>query len=103
MTSRIDCRSAKSIVRRSMPVPNPPVGGMPKLSAFRKSSSSGWTFSSSPANAAFSYTKRARWSIGSFNSVNALPISMPPMKYSNRSTVVGSSAFFFASGLMSMG
>src|SRR5439155_4343279 len=33
MTSRIDTSPARTITRRSMPSPNPPVGGMPNSSA----------------------------------------------------------------------
>jgi hypothetical protein len=41
--------------------------------------------------------------VGSFNSVKALPISMPAAKISKRSVIVGSSAFCLASGDTSTG
>ena len=37
MTSRIDRCPVRSMTRRSMPRPSPPAGGMPTLSASRKS------------------------------------------------------------------
>ena len=39
MTSRIDWELVSSMTSRSMPMPRPPVGGMPCSSAVRKSSS----------------------------------------------------------------
>ena len=48
ITSRMDVLSVKSIVIRSMPMPSPPVGGMPCSRARIQSSSIGWA-SSSPA------------------------------------------------------
>jgi len=38
-TSRIDAASVRNITRRSMPIPRPPVGGIPNSKARRKSSS----------------------------------------------------------------
>ena len=49
-TSLIAWLSVRSITRRSIPYPIPPVGGIPISSAFRKSSSV-WFASSSPASA----------------------------------------------------
>src|SRR5690606_33573429 len=40
--------SVSSMIMRSMPMPTPPVGGMPYSSARRKSSSRGWVSSSPP-------------------------------------------------------
>ena len=71
-------RSVRSITRRSMPRPRPPVGGMPYSRAARNSSSIGWASSSPAARSAAAMAKRSRWSSGSFSSVKALPISMPP-------------------------
>ena len=43
-------------------------------------------------------SKRLSWSIGSFNSVKALPYSLVMMKSSKRSVKRSSSGFFLASG-----
>ena len=40
MTSRMDAASVSSMTRRSIPIPTPPVGGMPYSRAVTKSSSS---------------------------------------------------------------
>lgn len=52
-TSRIDCASVNSITIRSIPIPKPPVGGIPVSKASKNSSSSGCA-SSLPS--AFSFT-----------------------------------------------
>ena len=81
----------------------PPVGGMPISRALRKSSSV-WLASASPAAASASCAaKRARWSMGSLSSLYALHISQPLIYSSKRSTLQGSSGFFFVSGEISMG
>ena len=94
--------SVSIMTRRSTPNPSPPVGGMPYSSAFRKSSSTSalapWArFLEACAS------MRARWSTGSLSSEKALPISMPLMKYSNRSVMEGSSGLRLASGEISTG
>ena len=102
-TSRIDCASVNSMTRRSIPIPKPPVGGMPYSSASRKSSSTPWA-SSFPSCRSFSCaSNRCLWSIGSFNSVKALANSRPTINSSKRSVNRGSSGFFFARGETSTG
>jgi len=51
ITSRRFGASARTMVSRSIPIPRPPVGGMPYSRALRKSSSMGWA-SASPCAAA---------------------------------------------------
>ena len=102
-TSLIAWLSVRSITRRSIPYPIPPVGGIPISSAFRKSSSV-WLASSSPASARASCAlKRSLWSIGSFSSEYALHISHVLIKSSKRSTLFGSEGFFLVSGEISIG
>ena len=102
-TSLIAWLSVRSITKRSIPYPIPPVGGIPISSAFRKSSSV-WFASSSPASARASCAlKRSLWSIGSFSSEYALHISHVLQKSSKRSTFDGSEGFFFVSGEISIG
>jgi len=102
-TSLIAWLSVRSITRRSIPYPIPPVGGIPISSAFRKSSSV-WFASSSPASARASCAlKRSLWSIGSFSSEYALHISHVLQKSSKRSTLLGSEGFFLVSGEISIG
>ena len=86
-----------------MPMPIPPVGGMPCSSAWMYASSNGCA-SSSPAAASARWAwKRARWSSGSLSSVKALPNSSPPAKTSKRSTSPGSERCLLASGESSTG
>mmetsp|Transcript_11380 Transcript_11380/g.28781 ORF Transcript_11380/g.28781 Transcript_11380/m.28781 type:complete len:357 (-) Transcript_11380:1071-2141(-) len=93
----------RNMVTRSMPMPQPPVGGRPYSRASQKDSSCSCA-SSSPLSLSFIWlTKRARWSCGSFNSVYALQISLPPTKSSKRSVRCGFERCFLASGLMMSG
>ena len=102
-TSLIAWLSVRSITRRSIPYPIPPVGGIPISSALRKSSSV-CSASSSPAAALASCAaKRSRWSIGSLSSEYALHISHVLQNSSKRSTFVGSLGFFFVRGDISIG
>jgi hypothetical protein len=71
--------SVSSIIRRSMPMPQPPAGGMPYSSARTKSWSKNMA-SSSPASLAATWAwKRAAWSSASFSSEKPLPNSRPVM------------------------
>jgi hypothetical protein len=69
-TSRIDGESVSSMTSLSMPMPRPPVGGMPYSSAVRKSSSMSHASSSPAALSAACSSKRPRWSMGSLSSEN---------------------------------
>src|SRR5439155_24549916 len=64
MTSRIDGWLAKSITRRSMPIPSPAAGGIPSSSARTWSSTSQCASSSPRARSWACSRKRASWSIG---------------------------------------
>ena len=102
-TSRMESVWVRSIISRSIPIPIPPVGGMPYSSASMKSTSISEA-SSFPSSFSFNWARnRSRWSIGSFNSVKALAYSRLLMKSSNRSVKRGSWAFFLASGEISIG
>ena len=68
MTSRMVLEFVSSITQRSMPIPMPPVGGMPYSKAVRKSSSSISASSSPRSRCSACLTKRSRWSMGSFSS-----------------------------------
>jgi len=57
ITSLIDAESVSSMISRSMPMPMPPVGGMPCSNAVRKSSSTPHASSSPAAFLAFSVDK----------------------------------------------
>src|SRR5437773_1798251 len=103
ITSRIDGRSVRSMTRRSTPIPSPPHGGSPYSTARRKSSSIGCASTLPAARIAACASKRARWSIRSVSSVNALAYSRPRMMSSNRSTNLGSSSRGRASGEISTG
>src|SRR2546421_1232381 len=103
ITSRIDGWSVRSMTRRSTPIPSPPHGGSPYSTARRKSSSIGWASTLPAARIAACASKRARWSIGSVSSVNALAYSRPRMISSNRSTNLGSSSRGRACGEISTG
>ena len=72
----VEALSVNSITRRSKPKPRPPVGGRPYSNAFTKSSSTSSVISPSSRLAATCASNRCFWSIGSFNSENALPISL---------------------------
>jgi len=102
-TSLIEVLPERTIIKRSIPNPAPPVGGIPCSRARRKSSSKGCV-SSSPAAVCRSWSsKRARCSSGSFSSVNELAISMPLAKHSHRSTSPGSERCALANGESSTG
>mmetsp|Transcript_14565 Transcript_14565/g.33890 ORF Transcript_14565/g.33890 Transcript_14565/m.33890 type:complete len:221 (+) Transcript_14565:687-1349(+) len=75
----------KNMVRRSIPKPNPPVGGNPCSNAVTKESSN-TIASSSPALPAFACSKKSsRCTTGLFNSVYAFANSLPAANNSNRS------------------
>ena len=81
-----------------MPIPIPPVGGIPCSSASMNASSYGCVSSSpAPASARCSSNRR-RCSSGSFSSVNAFAISIPPTYASNRSTSPGIERWRLANG-----
>ena len=101
-TSRIVALSVISITMRSSPKPRPPVGGIPYSSAFTKSSSTSALIPCA-SRASTCASKRRRWSIGSFSSVKALPISWPVMKNSKRSVSAGLDGLRLASGEISTG
>ena len=67
-TSRIAGESVSSITILSMPNPMPPVGGIPIIRAFKKSSSIELASSSPAAFKASCASKRSLWSRGSFSS-----------------------------------
>src|SRR6202049_1854432 len=90
-TSRMVAAPVSSITSRSTPRPSPPAGGMPTSIASRKSSSIGGISESHAARSRASSSNRARWSIGSLSSLNALASSRPAMISSKRSTKRGSS------------
>ena len=95
ITSLILVHPVNNITNLSIPIPTPPVGGIPCSTAWRKSSSMGWA-SSSPNSDNFSCDSNlALWSIGSFNSENALANSAPPINSSNLSTKSGSLFLWF--------
>mmetsp|Transcript_11056 Transcript_11056/g.38487 ORF Transcript_11056/g.38487 Transcript_11056/m.38487 type:complete len:228 (-) Transcript_11056:1079-1762(-) len=102
-TSRMLFLSARNMVMRSMPMPQPAVGGRPYSSATQKPSS--WPCaSSSPAALFFIWsTKRSRCTRGLFSSVYALTTSKPAMKHSKRSVRPGSARWYLASGDISSG
>ena len=79
ITSRMEREPVNTMVRRSMPMPSPPVGGRPKLSARTKSSSMAWASVSPRSRSPSCCRNRLRCSTGSFNSLNALPSSNPPI------------------------
>mmetsp|Transcript_5474 Transcript_5474/g.15089 ORF Transcript_5474/g.15089 Transcript_5474/m.15089 type:complete len:290 (-) Transcript_5474:337-1206(-) len=105
MTSRMEGASARSMTRRSIPMPMPAVGGMPISRACRKSSSTPHASSSPAALSSAWRSKRSRWSTGSVSSEKALPSSRPTAKSSKRSVrpaLLGSRCGF-ARGLTSTG
>src|SRR5499427_7034912 len=103
ITSRMEAESVKSMVRRSMPMPSPAVGGMPYSRARTKSSSIQCASSSPRRRSCACSSKRRRWSMGSLSSEYALAISRRLMKSSKRSTSRGSLVLRFDSGESSMG
>mmetsp|Transcript_28987 Transcript_28987/g.93126 ORF Transcript_28987/g.93126 Transcript_28987/m.93126 type:complete len:224 (-) Transcript_28987:1330-2001(-) len=103
MTSLMEGESVSSITSRSIPMPSPPVGGMPCSSAVRKSSSTPHASSSPAAFLAACASNRARWSTGSVSSENALASSRPTAKSSNRSVTPGRVRCGLASGDTSVG
>ena len=67
--NQIEALFVKNIIKRSIPIPKPEVGGIPYSKARKKSSSIIPLASSSPFSAkAICASKRSLWSIGSFNS-----------------------------------
>ena len=95
--------SVTSMASRSMPIPQPPVGGMPYSMARRKSSSMAWASPSPRRCISTCSSNRRRWSIGSFSSENALANSLPQMNSSNRSVRSGLSGCRLARGDISTG
>mmetsp|Transcript_2276 Transcript_2276/g.5251 ORF Transcript_2276/g.5251 Transcript_2276/m.5251 type:complete len:205 (-) Transcript_2276:1228-1842(-) len=93
----------RNMARRSIPRPQPAVGGRPTSRASMKPSSMGWASSSPAALSFICSSKRARWSTGSFNSVYALASSLVATKSSKRSVRNSSSRCFLASGDMTSG
>ena len=103
MTSRIVSRPASTIASRSIPSPRPPVGGMPydeRLDEVRVALL-GLDVAARALLACIA--KRSACSSASLSSEKALPSSMPPTKYSNRSVMVGSSSVGRANGDSSTG
>ena len=68
MTSRMEVLPVSSMTHRSMPMPMPPVGGIPYSSALMKSSSIMPASSSPRSRCSTCFSKRWRWSMGSFSS-----------------------------------
>ena len=79
MMSRMLAESVSNIIKRSIPIPQPPVGGMPYSRARTKSWSKYMASSSPPSLAATWALKRAAWSSASFSSEKPLPNSRPVM------------------------
>mmetsp|Transcript_11706 Transcript_11706/g.31544 ORF Transcript_11706/g.31544 Transcript_11706/m.31544 type:complete len:218 (-) Transcript_11706:1140-1793(-) len=102
-TSLIALLSVRNMIRRSIPRPQPPVGGKPYSRAVQKSSSVTIASSSPPAASCADRVKRSRCTIGLFNSVYALHSSRPQTKSSKRSVIPGSERWLFASGLIISG
>src|SRR4051794_19134727 len=103
ITSRIASLPASTIVSRSIPIPQPPVGGMPYESASTKSGSPGSASSAPASRSASCIAKRWACSSASFSSLNALANSIPPTTASKRSTSVSSSSVVRANGDSSIG
>ena len=103
MTSLMVAESVSSMISRSMPMPMPPVGGMPCSRAVRKSSSTPHASSSPAAFLAACASKRSLWSIGSVSSEKALASSRPTQKSSKRSVTPGLERCGLASGEISTG
>ena len=82
ITSRMESVPQSIMAQRSIPKPRPPVGGMPYSSARTKSSSIMSASSSPLARFSACALKRSYWSMGSFSSEKALPISQPQMNIS---------------------
>mmetsp|Transcript_7365 Transcript_7365/g.25965 ORF Transcript_7365/g.25965 Transcript_7365/m.25965 type:complete len:276 (+) Transcript_7365:477-1304(+) len=102
-TSLMLMLSVRSIVRRSMPRPQPPVGGRPYSSALTNVSSMTCA-SSSPLAFWFACSwNRSRCTSGSLSSVYALHSSRLFTKSSNRSVTWGLERWYLASGLMICG
>ena len=103
ITSLIESQPVSSMAQRSMPMPRPPVGGMPYSRAFMKSVSIMPASSSPLARSSTCFSNLCFWSMGSFSSEKALPISLRQMKSSKRSVSRGSFGLRFASGDTSTG
>mmetsp|Transcript_40857 Transcript_40857/g.102874 ORF Transcript_40857/g.102874 Transcript_40857/m.102874 type:complete len:217 (-) Transcript_40857:1134-1784(-) len=102
-TSLMLMLSVSSMVKRSMPMPHPPVGGRPYSSDTQNVSSMAW-LSSSPFSLSFAWSaKHSRCRLGSFSSVYALHTSRPFTNSSNRSVRPGKPRCHLASGDMTCG
>mmetsp|Transcript_12986 Transcript_12986/g.39307 ORF Transcript_12986/g.39307 Transcript_12986/m.39307 type:complete len:243 (+) Transcript_12986:683-1411(+) len=102
-TSLMLAVSVRSMVRRSMPMPQPAVGGSPYSRAEQKPSSISCA-SSSPASLSCACSaKRSRCTTGSFSSVYALASSRRFTNSSNRSVMPGLLLCHLARGDMSWG
>ena len=88
------------ITSLSIPIPSPPAGGIPYSNASTKSSSISFTSSLPRFFSLICFSNLSLWSIGSFNSLNAFPYSLPHINISNLSVNLGSAAFFLARGLI---
>lgn len=86
-TSLMEYLSAMNMTRRSIPIPNPAVGGSPYSRLMQKFSSTSWASSSPWSFCLACSSNRNRWSKGSFNSVYALTISFLQTNASNRSHI----------------
>ena len=103
ITSLMDGEFVNSMTSLSMPIPKPPVGGMPCSSADRNSSSTPHA-SSSPASFLAAWASNlSRWSTGSVSSLNEFAISRPVANSSNRSTTPALLLWGFDRGLASVG
>uniref|UniRef100_A0A2M4DCW7 Putative secreted protein n=1 Tax=Anopheles darlingi TaxID=43151 RepID=A0A2M4DCW7_ANODA len=86
-TSLMLLQSVRNMVNRSIPIPQPPVGGSPYSRAVQKFSSTSWASSSPAALSAACCSNRSRCTAGSFNSVYALHTSFFITNSSNRSVM----------------
>mmetsp|Transcript_62939 Transcript_62939/g.174458 ORF Transcript_62939/g.174458 Transcript_62939/m.174458 type:complete len:202 (+) Transcript_62939:3-608(+) len=103
ITSLMLLLSVRSIASRSIPQPQPPVGGNPCSRAVTKPASTPWA-SPSPASAARACArKHSICRSGSLSSVYALQSSLPQTKSSKRSVRPSSVRCHLASGLMTCG
>src|SRR5439155_72553 len=88
ITSRIASLPVMAIVSRSIPIPQPPVGGIPYESASTKSGSPGSDSSAPASRSASCIATRCACSSASLSSLNAFANSIPATTHSNRSTIV---------------
>ena len=77
MTSLMEWLSVTSIVRRSMPIPSPAVGGSPYSSASTYAASYSAASRSPLVRSSAWRRKRSAWSSGSFSSENPFATSIP--------------------------